>query len=205
MSVIAITYPLDLPASPAPVETDIQLQYAIAEARSPFTFAGQVQDWGGRVWTARVTLPPMLRAAADEWLVWCSKLRGRYGYFRMGDWDRRTPRGAGGGTPLVNGAAQTGNGLATDGWPNATTVLRAGDHVQIENRLYRVVADATSNGAGQATLQIEPDLRAAPADNAALTISSPKGLWRLTENALSNPTDPAGMVSFAFTAMEKLP
>ncbi len=204
MSVIAITYPLPMPTSPGPVSTDINLVHIVGRSRSPFSAARQVQDWGGAYWRARVTLPPMLRAAADPWLVLFSLLHGPYGTFLMGDWDRRTPRGAAGGTPLVMGASQTGNGLATDGWPINTAILKAGDHVSVENRLYRLVADAASNGSGVATLQLEPNLRAAPADNAPITTSSPKGLFALTSNIIPSPSDFNGVHQLSFEAEEAL-
>lgn len=87
-----------------------------------------------------------------------------------------SPNGAGGGTPLVNGASQSGASLATDGWTaGVTNVVRAGDVIRIAglNPLYRVVEDASSNGSGQATLTINPPIPAgsSPADNAAITRS----------------------------------
>lgn len=81
----------------------------------------------------------------------------------------RTANGPGGGTPLVNGASQTGNSINTDGWPNSTTVLKAGDLVKLGTLqlVYELTGDATSNGAGQAALAIEPQIivGTSPADN----------------------------------------
>ncbi len=102
----------------------------------------------------------------------------------------RAPNGAGGGTPLVNGASQTGSALVTDGWSvSITNVVRAGDVIRIAglSPLYRITADANSNGSGQATLGISPPIPAgsSPADNAAITrtgcsifayIAAPPGL-----------------------------
>lgn len=86
----------------------------------------------------------------------------------------KAPKGAGGGTPLVNGATQTGESLATDGWSNSVTnVVRAGDVIRIAGLtpLFRVVLDANSNGSGEATLKINPPIPAgsSPADNAGIT------------------------------------
>lgn len=87
------------------------------------------------------------------------------------------PNGAGGGTPLVAGASQTGTSIDVDGFPTSTTdVVRAGDVVRFAglDGVYRITADASSDGAGAATLSIIPTIPAggSPADNAALTLSS---------------------------------
>ena len=84
------------------------------------------------------------------------------------------PHGAGGGTPLVNGASQTGTSLVTDGWtPNITKVVAGGDVIKLAGLtpIYRVRDDVNSNGSGQATLIITPAIPAgsSPADNAAIT------------------------------------
>lgn len=86
------------------------------------------------------------------------------------------PRGAGGGTPLVQGASQSGTSIVTDGWtPSVTNVVRAGDCIRFAGLtpLYRITADANSDGSGVATLSINPSIPtgSGPADNAAVTRS----------------------------------
>lgn len=87
-----------------------------------------------------------------------------------------TPNGAGGGTPLVKGAAETGISIDTDGWPVSTLVLKAGDIIDIAGVPYvlDVLADVTSDGAGNATITINPPIWTAPADNAAITVTGVK-------------------------------
>jgi hypothetical protein len=100
-----------------------------------------------------------------------------------------------GGTPLVNGASQTGASLVTDGWTAAAASrLKKGDvftianvfHVNPQTRQstgvlqqFTVTADVSSDGSGNATIPISPSItvsgafqtvNASPADNAALTI-----------------------------------
>ena len=87
-----------------------------------------------------------------------------------------TPKGIATGTPLVNGASQTGTSLVTDGWTASQTgILKAGDIFKLAglNQVFDITADVNSNGSGQATLPISPPLWAggSPADNAALTVS----------------------------------
>jgi len=100
-----------------------------------------------------------------------------------------------GGTPLVNGASQTGSNLVTDGWTAAAALrLRAGDVFTIagvfavnpQNRQttgaleqFVVTGNVSSDGAGNATIPIFPAIVTSgafqtvtnsPADNAAITV-----------------------------------
>jgi hypothetical protein len=100
-----------------------------------------------------------------------------------------------GGTPLVNGASQSGASLITDGWTAAAASrLKKGDIFTIANvyaanpwtrkstgslRQFTVTADVSSDGSGNATLAISPaivtsgpyqNVDAGPADNAAITV-----------------------------------
>lgn len=100
-----------------------------------------------------------------------------------------------GGTPLVNGASQTGSSLITDGWTaSAASRLKKGDVFTIAGvyavnpvsknttgvlQQFVVTADVSSDGSGNATIPIYPAITpttaqktvsASPADNAALTV-----------------------------------
>ncbi len=108
---------------------------------------------------------------------------------------------------LVNGADQTGATLAVDGLqPSKADVFKAGDYFQIgtgsSSRLHMVTADADSNASGEATLDIWPPLRSSPADNAAVTVSSPKGVFRLTENVTGWDIDAARTYGITLKAIE---
>lgn len=145
MSVIPIVYPLALPTRPAPTDTEINLDYRVGFGQSPFSYASQSHDWGGRIWRAKVNLAPCRRASgADDWLVFFSLMRGRGGYCKLGDWDRRQPRGTISGALAVDGGGQTGNALLIKGCTPGTTWLK-GSHLEIEDRLYRLVADFTAS------------------------------------------------------------
>ena len=108
---------------------------------------------------------------------------------------------------LVNGADQTGATLAVDGLQaSKTDVFKAGDYFQVgtgsSSRLHMVTADADSNASGEATLDIWPPLRSSPADNAAVTVSSPKGVFRLTENVTGWDIDAARTYGITLKAIE---
>jgi hypothetical protein len=103
--------------------------------------------------------------------------------------------GALGGTPLVNGANQTGSTVSIDGGTASITgYLKKGDVIQfagvyaVNSMNYQstgvlqdfvVQADVDTNGSGQASVNIKPSIitsgtnqtvTAAPADNAAVTV-----------------------------------
>lgn len=112
-----------------------------------------------------------------------------------------------GGTPLVNGASQTGASIVTDAWTSsAANRLLRGDviqfagvnHVNPQSRQsngvlqdFVVTADVDSDSSGNATIPIDPPLTTSgafqtvtgsPANNAAITI-----------NGAANTVTPQGM------------
>lgn len=128
--------------------------------------------------------------------------RGQFAQDQLGvsKWfqDQNIPRftsgsvGGAGGTPLVNGASQTGSSIITDGWASGTSVLKKGDIVTFAGvrfvnplskedtgRLAQFVLTADiSDTTGAITLPISPSIitsgplqnvNAAPADNATVT------------------------------------
>lgn len=101
-----------------------------------------------------------------------------------------------GGTPLTNGAGQTGNVLVTDGWTATTTTLNVGDTFTIANvfsvnpqsrqstgklQNFVVTEKTVTDGSGNSTIKISPAIvptgafqtvDSVPADNAAITVTS---------------------------------
>lgn len=164
--------------------------YALGNTRvfpSPDARYQQRARLGGALWRARIDYP--LLDDSDRRLLdaFLATLDGAWQTFYFGPYLAGLARaGAGGGTPLVNNAGQTGSALATDGWPNNTTVLKAGDYLHFDaggrRELKIVTADATSNGAGQVTISIKPPIRVSPADGAPLEITQPTCVMALVED-----------------------
>ena len=203
-----ISYPLTLPTTPTARSITISKRSVVGVAASPFTLQAQTYAWSGQAWIASVQLPPMLRAEAEAWLAKLISLNGAEGSFLLGDTANKTARGTATGTPLVKGASQVGYDLITDGWTNSVTgILKAGDWLQLgagsTARLYKVMADANSNGSGEATLTLWPKLRSSPADNAALVISSPMGRFMLASD-IDWSIDEAKVYGLTFQGVEDL-
>ena len=130
-----------------------RLAAARAITSSPFSGTQQVQDWGGRWWEYEIEFAVTQGASARRLSVFLDALAGGVGTFLLRDPSIQNPSGL--GTPLVNGAGQTGTSLVTDGW--SATGLRAGDFFTLGTgaftRLHRVTADVAPSG-GAATVQL---------------------------------------------------
>lgn len=212
---MAVAYPLTMPSSPVARSTRFSMQNVVGVAESPFTLKQQTHAWQGQKWIVNVELPRMARATAAEWTAFFLKLRGQYGTFYLGDWDATSPRGTATGTPVANTTGSPSVNIAgdrifyTSGWSTGITgILLAGDYIQINtgssSTLHMVVNDASSDGSGLTTLDIEPALRTDIANGTSITTSNPKGVFRLMNNDPGWESDAAITYGFAFAAMEVL-
>lgn len=205
---MAISFPVTFPDLGIKSMT-IRAVSVVGMNQSPFTGQQQVYKHQGQWWEAEITLPPMKRADAEQIAAFLLKMNGRYGTFTLGDPANTAPRGVGTGTPLVSGGSQTGGELITDGWTTSTTgILKAGDWIQLGSgsatRLHKVLNDVNSDGSGAATLDIWPNLRSSPADNAQITVTAPKGQWRLAGNQSEYSIDEASIYGITFACVEAL-
>jgi len=208
---MAITYPLSTPTTGI-AQINLIARNSVALTQSPFTFAQQAQKNAGQRWEADIVLPPMKRADAEGWVTFLTKLYGPYGTFLLGDPIGASARGSASstpGTPVVNGASQTGDTLSIDGLPaSATGYLKAGDYIQLgsgaTSQLYKVLDDVDSNASGEADVTVWPDLRSSPADDATVVVDNAKGLFRLSTSASNWTITTDGFYSIAFGAVEAL-
>ena len=206
---MAITYPLALPTITGLRAVRLTARNSVGVSTSPFTFSQQTYKHQGQRWEAEVSLPPMPRSEAEEWFSFLVKLNGQYGTFLLGD-PHSAPRGSAAttpGTPVVNGASQTGAELDIDGLPaSATGYLKAGDYIQLGSgssaTLHKVLNDVDSNASGEATLDIWPDVRTAPADDATVVVSSAKGVFRLASNMTGVDINEVEFFGITFAAVE---
>lgn len=209
---MAESYPLALPTHTGIARVRLLARDVVGVSTSPFNFKQQVYRHQGQRWEADISLPPMQRADAEQWAAFLLRLRGTYGTFLLGDPLNATPRGSASatpGTPVVNGASQTGDELNIDGLPlSATGYLKAGDYIQLGSgdtaSLHKVLEDVNSDGSGEATLNLWPKVRTAPSDNATVVVSGAKGVFRLSSNETSWDIDQASIYGITFGAVEAL-
>lgn len=210
---MAITYPLSIPTTIGIENIELRAVNAVATSQSPFTYKQQIVQHTGQKWEASITIPPVKRDLAEEWVAFLLSLKGPTGTFLLGDPLGATPRGTAAtnaGTPVVNGADQTGNTLVVDGLPLSTTgYLLAGDYIQLGSgstaTLHKVLTQVDSDGTGEATLDIWPNIVTAPADNATVTVSNAKGRFRLKETTQSWQINNINSYGISFEATQVLP
>lgn len=190
---MAITYPRALPSQMIVEACQFRTQSVVGVARSPFTGAQQAYAFPGQWWHGTISIGRVIREDAGAITAWFASMNGKEKTFLFGDPQAVAPQGSASsapGTPLVNGASQTGAALICDGAPlSATNYLKAGDYVQLgsgaSSKLHMVLEDVSSDGSGNFTLNLWPELRASPATNDALVVTGAQGVFRLKENQTS--------------------
>lgn len=93
-----------------------------------------------------------------------------------------------------------------DGCPlSQTDWLKAGDYIQLgtggDARLFMVTDDVDSNGSGEATINIWPDINVAYADNTSVVVSNTVGAFRLTQDRITFDTDNNSFTRVSFSAV----
>lgn len=202
---MTISFPLSLPTVVSFRNFSLAPQNAQARSVSPYSLKEQVYNHSGEKWRIQASYPPLTPTQAKEVIGFLVSLRAGVGTFLAGDPKMGSPIGSALGSPNVNGAGQIGTALNTAGWSASQTgVLKRGDLFQLENYLYMVLQDANSNGSGQATFDIFPRLRTSPANGAALTLTNPKGLFRLESESIGWSTSIDSVYDVGFTAIEAI-
>lgn len=225
---MAISYPLSFPDYTGITHITLRQVSAAKLTESPFTFKQQSIVHTGQRWEADVSLPPMKAEDAKKWIAWLSSLRGTRGTFLMGDPTGATAAGSlptllptlildfvngayntitDGVYAYVNGSNQTGGSLNISTSAISTTgFLLAGDYIQLGSgsttSLHLVLQDVDTDSAGDATLELWPDVRTAPVDEATVTVTNPQGLWRLSTNQFMWDINSASTFGIMFTAVE---
>ncbi|WP_108259346.1 hypothetical protein [Mangrovicoccus ximenensis] len=168
---------------------EITAAHTVGMARSPYSNAQAVYDFGGDIWTARATLAPFhdkLRQARVE--GWLTGLRGPLTPFRLYNFDHDGPYGFLNGAPTVSGGALRNDISLTlqHVLPGGQVpAMEVGDWFTFLQRLYRVVSAGPTDGAGLQAIGIFPPLRTNIGDGDALNTATPNGLWRLMGDPLT--------------------
>lgn len=209
---------LTWPTGITPHTVDWHLEANTGSFVSPLTRAVQTTELAGARWVAEMTLPTMQRDTWRAWAAFAARMRGQAGRVYVKPWhgtgssaptfaagleltcdstatradsttpttDARYPASL--GTPLINGASQTGADIVTDGWAPSAMIFEQGDFFCYDTTagrtLHMVVEYTESDINGEATLSVEPPIRTSPADNAALNISTPTCVMRLKDDSV---------------------
>jgi hypothetical protein len=207
---MAISYPLSLPITSSPASIVITAAAINSISISPYTYQQQTQVYPGQWFEASISLPSMKRDSAEYWIAFLLSLNGKQGTFLLGDPSGSIPRGVATGTPVLSGAHSSATGtLTTTGWTISTTgIMKAGDYIQLgttsASRMHKLLADANSDGSGNATLYIWPNTRIAYASSTAIAVTSCKSVFRLSNNKSQWSITEAQIYGIDFTAIEAI-
>ena len=176
----------------APSALQMQLVGNTGVYASPLIASAQTIDRGGLKWAAQYSYDNISKVKRAELFGLIASLRGQANRLRVPVYDN-PKRGTYGGTPVVDGASQTGSSIDIKGCSNnITDWIMAGDYFSLvvngEHELKMCTADASSGGTGLATISFEPRLRASPADNAVIfvedgVLAKPQGVFHLTSSS----------------------
>jgi hypothetical protein len=133
-----------------------------------------IQRLGAR-FAVDVTLPPLEPADAAKFLAARMKARAENDTLTLA-WPQAEIWSVIGGSPVVNGAGQSGARLSISGL-TANQVIPAGRFFSFQaggrHYLHMTTLQVTANGAGQVQLHVAPLLRVSPPAGAALNFSAP--------------------------------
>lgn len=162
---------LTLPTSPTPASMGIALVSA-KNTLSP-AFGGDEQDIQrkGSRYALTFAMPPMTYLTSMDW----DDLMAEGDTVLMRVFQPGFDPGAP-GTPLVNGASQSGTSLIVDGL-TPYYVIRKGQFLSVvtggQHFLYRAASEVVANSDGAATIPLRTMLRRSPANNDVVKIAEP--------------------------------
>jgi hypothetical protein len=195
--------PLEPPAALAAAQITFRLSDTQSESRSPFTRTSERFDWGRQIWLAEVRFSRRQAAAAAALRGFLARLGGTRETFWLGDPAAAAPQGTQAADfMLASGAAPGDVTLAVTMGAGAT--LKAGDYLQLGERLHLMTGDATADGSGAATLPIWPAVRDTQSPGAIVRSTNARGAWRLADPDRSYAVAPAGFYTVALNLVEAI-
>jgi len=208
---MAITYPLSLPTTIGIGEIELRANNVVGVSQSPFTFAQQVVQHQGQRWEASVSIPPVRKDLAEEWIAFLISLKGPVGTFYLGDPNMATPRGtiSAGALVTLASAASAGDetvSLTKSAGPEKSNVLLPGDYIQIgtdsSRTLHKVLNTVNWDVNGAGTADIWPHIRGTVASGTSVVHQSTTGKFRLISGLTSWSINNASTYGISFDAVE---
>lgn len=175
------------PAGITPNSSSLNLISNTKVLSSPMSGATQTASRSGTRWHFQLNFKNLSGANRRTLQGFLAQMDGQLHRATVHD-HSHTYGGTGNGTPIIKGASQTGNSITSDGWANSEIVMLQGDEFSIGGELKMCTSDVTTDGSGNATINFVPEIHTAPADNSAIDITNPTGIFMLvqTENGWSN-------------------
>lgn len=150
------------------------------------TFGAQTVEVAAPLWVVDIAIDRLPDADSGEWKSLIMRLEGQVNQLEVWDKMRPAPVGTMRGTMVLDSdAAQGATQLVIDGGVGeAGETLKQGDMLGLGSgttqQVMMVTADATANGSGVITVDIQPPLRNAFSAGASVTWDKPKALFRRT-------------------------
>lgn len=208
---MAITYPLSLPTTIGIGEIELRANNVVGVSQSPFTYKQQIVQHQGQRWEASVSIPPVRKDLAEEWIAFLISLKGPVGTFYLGDPNMATPRGTilSGTTVTLDSAAAAGDetvALTKGAGPAKSNVFLPGDYIQIGTgsgrTLHKVLNTVDWDANGDGTADIWPHIRGTVASGTSVVHQSTTGKFRLTSGLTSWSINNASTYGISFDAVE---
>ena len=166
----------------------------------------QVRQIGSQYFSFTASMPPMQQEKAMEVFAFLQKQKGSFENFTI-----QAPLDNLGASKdetdiLVAGSHVVSDAsIALDGFsPNTTGALKAGDLIKFANhtKVYMVQSDIDSDGSGELTVLISPNLVTTLADNEAVTVNKPSFTVYLESDEIMYSTDASGLYTISFDVRE---
>lgn len=143
----------------------------VSRAQSGKRYARKVD---GHLWSLTATYNRLSREDMMPVFAFAIEQDGAFGTFTIIPPDLAVPRGTALGAPLVDGASQVGTSLVIkDCTASQAAFLKQGDVFSLAGdlKVYMMIANAATDGAGATTLNFRPPLEKSPADGAVVTVA----------------------------------
>lgn len=171
---------------------------------SPITGAIQTVDRGGEHLVATLTYSNLQTADRALLIGFLAKLNGQQHRVTL-PFHAVDNQGAFGGTPLVNGASQTGTSIDIDGASGTVTGwIKAGDVFSFNGEMKICTADANSDAGGNVTISFSPRIRTSPANNDPVETTAPSGTFMLANPRQSWNYKPNSFSDFTIQFVEDI-
>jgi len=159
---------------------------------------------GAQYFSFTVQMPPLEQLKAQEIFAFLSKQKGGFENFTIAAPLNNKGTSKNETDILVNGATAAGaSAVPMDGFSHTNHALRAGDLIKFagHTKVYMVQDEVTASGGG-ATVNIQPNLVAAVANNEAVTVNKPLFNVYLENDDIRYTTDISGFYNISFDVRE---